>query len=358
MKKSITNNKHLTSAVAMAAILVLAGCSNTTETENAVTETEESLATESSEDVENTETYVPDTELETTETETTEIAETETTETETSETEFFESETESTDVSEAETTIIESELSPKTETIGYTDTEVASMNSTGVVDPSDPGTWTPPHEGMVYVVSAGRWMEPDEASAYGKPADGFDRAVAEEIWAYMNAERTAAGLSYLPWDEKVYNFACRRAQQIVTDFSHNGNDSNYAENILGPSSSGDPYFLNMLWHNSPRHYDNYMSQNHTGGACAVYVYDGLYYAVENFTLADGYYMANNTTREYNGQTLDITVVQAEAFDSGNIWVASNGVLVFIQSNGNVSAGDGIHSLEELQEAVNEYYSSH
>lgn len=111
--------------------------------------------------------------------------------------------------------------------------------------------------------------------------DGFNRAAAEEVWAYVNAERTAAGLNPIAWDESIYNFACQRAQAIVTDYSHNGH-GNYGENIL-QARTIDSYEIHMIWHNSTGHYNNYMRSKYTRGACAIYVYDGVIYAVENFT---------------------------------------------------------------------------
>lgn len=111
--------------------------------------------------------------------------------------------------------------------------------------------------------------------------DGFNRAAAEEVWAYVNAERTAAGLNPIAWDEGIYNFACQRAQAIVTDYSHNGH-GNYGENIL-QARTIDSYEIHMIWHNSTGHYNNYMRSKYTRGACAIYVYDGVIYAVENFT---------------------------------------------------------------------------
>lgn len=340
MRKNIFNHKHLALVVSMAAVLVLSGCTEADETKNDVTKIDVVVETK------NTEGYVSGTELEMTKTE---IIKTESVESKTDEAGGTETD---------ETGGTEAAESGETEITEGRETETAETAETESTGTNDSGTWIPPHEGMVYVWEAGRWMEPEEAETYNKPADGFDRGIAEQIWEYVNAERVAAGLNSLAWDEKVYDFACRRAQEIVTDFSHNGNDSNYAENILGPSRNGDPYYLHMVWYNSSGHHSNYMSPNHIGGACAVYVHDGLYYAVENFTLAKGYYMANNTTREFNGQILDITATEAEAFDKGNYWVASNGVVVFILDNGNISAGDGFHTLEELQTAVNEYYATH
>ena len=112
--------------------------------------------------------------------------------------------------------------------------------------------------------------------------NGFDRAAAEEVWAYVNAERTAAGLNPIAWDEGIYNFACQRTQAIVTDYSHNG-CGNYGENIFQSLTTIIPYEIHMCWHNSTGHYNNYMRSKYTRGACAIYVYDGVAYAVENFT---------------------------------------------------------------------------
>lgn len=193
-------------------------------------------------------------------------------------------------------------------------------------------------------------------SNYTESVDGFNRAIAEQVWAYVNEERAAAGLNTLAWDENIYNFACTRAQQIVTDFSHNGHGS-YGENIethfLGTAEA-----IHNAWYNSPGHHSNYMNASYGSGACAVYVYNGATYAVENFALAsspqtDPY--AGQQTREYNGETLDLSGQQAEAFDNGNFWVASNGVIIYIQSNGNLSCnavGD------EAMAALNEYDATH
>ena len=40
------------------------------------------------------------------------------------------------------------------------------------------------------------------------------------------------------------------------------------------------------------------------------------------------------------------------------WTASNGVVVSIMADGGLMAGDGVHSLEELQAAMNEYDACH
>lgn len=184
--------------------------------------------------------------------------------------------------------------------------------------------------------------------------NGFDRTAAEAIWSYVNAERTAAGLNELAWDENIYNFACQRAQAIVNDFSHNGHGS-YGENILQGCADDDSYMIHMLWHNSTGHYNNYMHSPYVSGACAVFRYNGSTYAVENFAIGSSG-NSTTTTREVNGQSVTVTQAEAAAIDAGNIWTASNGVVIYITGDGSASAGDGIHSLEELQAAMNEYYS--
>ena len=174
--------------------------------------------------------------------------------------------------------------------------------NTTVADTTDSNK--PPH-GMIYDVNEGTWIDMPEVHP-----DGFDRSAAEEVWSYVNAERTAAGLNALIWDEDIYNFACQRAQAIVSDFSHNG-CGNYGENIA-LNSAGSAYRIHMQWFYSTGHHNNYMLSSYVKGACAIYVYQGVWYAVENFALEESENSGGNTTREFNGQTLDLTQAQAEA----------------------------------------------
>ena len=211
----------------------------------------------------------------------------------------------------------------------------------------------------------GRVDSTDSVSDYTKPvkpADGFDKGMAQQVWAYVNAERAAAGLNALAWDEDIYNFSCQRAQQIITDFSHNGNKSYYGENIL-INYDGTAESIHNQWKNSPVHYENYMKSAYATGACAVYVHDGYYYAVENFTRAssakDAEYHASYTTREINGKTVELTGAEAKAFDEGNYWTASNGITVYITGEGTTSTPipEG-RTLEEAMAASNEYSATH
>lgn len=196
-----------------------------------------------------------------------------------------------------------------------------------------------------------------------KPADGFDKGMAQQIWAYVNEERAAAGLNAIAWDEDIYNFACQRAQAIVTNYSHDG-CGYYAENIYGSiPSTWTAYDIHTGWHNSKGHYNNYMNSEFATGACAVYMCNGYYYAVENFTRASSAktaeYQASATTREVNGTTQELTGAEAKAFDEGNYWIASNGIPVFITGDGTTSTSvpEG-RTLEEAMAASNEYDATH
>ncbi len=186
--------------------------------------------------------------------------------------------------------------------------------------------------------------------------DGYDRAIAEEIWGYMNAERTSAGLDAIAWNEDIYNFSCIRAQQIVTDFSHSGS-CGYGENILYRNSSQDAYGMHMQWHDSYGHHYTYMTDFWTDGACAVYFQNGTAYAVQNFDKKI-YESSGKQTREYNGQIIELTDQEAEAFDNGKFWIASNGVFICIRDDGTVATYGNSHTQDEVSAAVAEYYDTH
>lgn len=183
--------------------------------------------------------------------------------------------------------------------------------------------------------------------------DGYDRAAAEEVWKYMNEERIAEGRNPLAWDEDIYNFACQRAQQLVSDFSHNG-CGNYGENIhyrTGIPYSGES--IHMSWYLSPGHHANYLDSRYGSGACAVYVYKGSVYAVEDFALASG------TNPQITSEPENTESELIGEIDNGTNWTASNGVTLFIRSDGLVSVTNSSdHAPEECKAAVDEYYATH
>ena len=105
-----------------------------------------------------------------------------------------------------------------------------------------------------------------------------------------------------------------------------------------------------------------MNANYEIGACAIYVYNGECYCVENFSRAsspqtDPY--ASNQTREVNGETVDLSGAEAKAYDEGSYWTASNGITVYITGDGTTSTSipEG-RTMEEAMAAVNEYLATH
>lgn len=298
----------------VACTLVFAGC----EAADAFVESGTETVAES---VEGTETVeLESTEAESTEAESTEI---ESTETESTETEF--TETEST---EETGTVNKKANAAKSAGTGANTSANAKADGTGGTNLADGGVSKGSGSGgyIVYLSVA---------------ENGFRKDVAQEIWNLVNAERTAAGLNALAWDDNIYEFACKRAQAIVTDFSHNGCGS-YGENIL-MNYTTDANTLHMQWYNSQGHHDNYMRDKYDMGACAVYVYNGKVYAVENFRL-----------------TPDPRFDETGAINYKNLasYTASNGVIVRIDDCGSVCTYDAENPgmTSDMSEiAINEYF---
>jgi uncharacterized protein YkwD len=192
-------------------------------------------------------------------------------------------------------------------------------------------------------------------------SDGLQRSMAEQIFAKINAERSAAGINTLTWDETAYNFACSRAQQIVSDFSHDGNTDYYGENCGRGGSTPSADTIHQGFHDSTGHYNNYMNSMYTAGACAVYVTNGSWYAVETFIPA--WYNSSSSSTETHTVTAedmasDPNTVQNTA-PSSNSWTASNGVTVYIMDGGYLAGGAGYTGTqEEWQAACDEYYATH
>jgi uncharacterized protein YkwD len=184
-------------------------------------------------------------------------------------------------------------------------------------------------------------------------SDGFDRAAAEAVWAKVNAERAAAGLNTLAWDEAAYSNACTRAQQIVSDFSHNGKTyagENCEENTHRILSADE---IHQNWHDSTGHYNNYMYAKFASGACAVYYYNGGTYATEEFS-----YPSSNETYTVNdaesAAAAGTSVAPAGSWTpTGTPWTASNGVTLYVNGDGSYEAAPGTDSAA-VTEAVKEY----
>lgn len=161
--------------------------------------------------------------------------------------------------------------------------------------------------------------------------DGFKKDIAQEVWRLVNAERAANGIPELRWDEDTYEYACQRAQQLVTNYSHSGNDTNHGENIHMRYHTEDANAIHTSWYNSPSHHENYLNSIYNAGACAVYVKDGNLYAVENFTIPSSHVVGT--------------------------WTASNGVIIEIYESGGSGVsekGNENRTHEEIMAAWNEH----
>lgn len=96
-------------------------------------------------------------------------------------------------------------------------------------------------------------------------SDYFDRAAAEQVFASVNAERTAAGIPALTWSEDLYNIAMQRCYE---DDGHTGMRAGTSENYTTGGGS-DAARIHQKWHDSEGHYNNYMNSKWTYGAVAV-----------------------------------------------------------------------------------------
>lgn len=108
-------------------------------------------------------------------------------------------------------------------------------------------------------------------------------ANASEFFDYLNQQRSAAGLCTLTWDSDMATVAQRRAKELATDFSHNGNTERYNENIHTTNNLSSTYvdWYNSFY-NSTAHRDTMMNPNIGRGSAALY-FDGFnYYVICNF----------------------------------------------------------------------------
>lgn len=97
--------------------------------------------------------------------------------------------------------------------------------------------------------------------------DYFDRAAAEQVFASLNAERTAAGIPALIWSEDLYNIAVQRCYENDV---HAGMRAGTSENQT-VGSGCDAAAIHQKWHDSEGHRNNYMNSTWAYGAVAVRV---------------------------------------------------------------------------------------
>ncbi len=97
----------------------------------------------------------------------------------------------------------------------------------------------------------------------------FDRAMAEQVFAMVNAERSAAGIPELTWSEDLYNIAMERCHE---NDGHAGMRPGTGENCQTGSFGDDnanATTIHQNWKNSQGHYDNYMNTMYGTGAVAI-----------------------------------------------------------------------------------------
>lgn len=97
----------------------------------------------------------------------------------------------------------------------------------------------------------------------------FDRAMAEQVFAMVNAERSAAGIPELTWSEDLYNIAMERCHE---NDGHAGVRPGTGENCQTGSFGDDnanATTIHQNWKNSQGHYDNYMNTMYGTGAVAI-----------------------------------------------------------------------------------------
>lgn len=139
--------------------------------------------------------------------------------------------------------------------------------------------------------------------------------VSQEFVNYLNQQRAAAGLQQISWDEGLAAEAQRRAQEIVSNFSHDG-AGNYLENILyGPSSSASGWF--DQWYNSEGHRLTMMHEYLVTGGCAWVEIDGIYYVVFDCKVD----IPVMSTDEWNAAKENGEVNQLESIENGAGWNA-------------------------------------
>ena len=128
------------------------------------------------------------------------------------------------------------------------------------------------------------------SSASSSSEAGFMRDQAEQIFALLNADRVAAGLNELVWDESLYDIAVQRCYE---NDIHEGMREGTTENAYR-GSFGGAQSIHSSWHNSQGHYDNYMNSSHEKGAVAVYNTGSGVVAYEVFQTAATEWVDRNT----------------------------------------------------------------
>lgn len=119
-----------------------------------------------------------------------------------------------------------------------------------------------------------------------------NEATPTEVFAVLNASRSAKGLPALEWDESLAYCAGVRAQEISVRFSHvrpGGHawytvdpDIQYGENLMYTTNSRDASNVFSVWASSPAHRALFYDAYYQTAAIAKYESDGTDYWVIEF----------------------------------------------------------------------------
>lgn len=135
--------------------------------------------------------------------------------------------------------------------------------------------------------------------------DYFDRAAAEQVFASLNAERTAAGIPALTWSEDLYNIAVQRCYE---NDIHAGMRAGTSENLT-VGSGCDAATIHQKVHDSEGHRNNYMNSTWTYGAVAVRVLSNTLggMQLEPYHIAYEVFSAGDSTNANSSVTINAPV---------------------------------------------------
>ena len=112
---------------------------------------------------------------------------------------------------------------------------------------------------------------PAQTTTTGSSEPYFDRAMAEQVFALVNNDRVANGLSALTWNEDMYDIAVQRCYEGAAGDIHGMMRSGTSENrVEGPLDDSGAQGIYQSWYNSTAHRNNYLNATYTSGAVAIY----------------------------------------------------------------------------------------
>lgn len=104
-----------------------------------------------------------------------------------------------------------------------------------------------------------------------------ESGVMPDFITYLNAQRQAAGLGTIEWDDGLAGIALARAKEISTNFTHDGVRTDLENLHYG--GSNDSVVVFDSWNGSPGHKAAMFNELAVSGACAYYKGSDRYYVV-------------------------------------------------------------------------------